>query len=77
VSIVKIQSIVGIVAAGIGLFVSQAARADTLFLRDRVLYGTILAETVSGFRFRVNCNRTIIFIRKAVILGAQRDRRCA
>ena len=60
----------------IGLYLPQAARADTIILRNEVLYGKILAETMSAFRFRLNCNGRIVFIRKAAIVDVRHNDRC-
>lgn len=66
-----------VVAAIAGLCLPQAATADTIRFSDGAVYGKILAETVSGFRFRMNCTGRIVLIWKASIIAVQRNNRCA
>jgi hypothetical protein len=60
-----------------GICLPLVARADTIVFGDKVLYGTILAETVSAFRFRLNCNGKVVFLPKASIASVRRDSRCS
>jgi hypothetical protein len=62
-------------AAVLGL--PQVGLADTLVLTDgTTFHGKILVETVSAFRWQVNCTGRIVFIRKEFIAKIQRDNRC-
>ena len=72
----KLLPLLPMMAVIIGLCLQQMARADTIILRDRVLYGQILAETVSAFRFRMNCSGQVIFIRKQAIVSVRHNNRC-
>ena len=72
----KLQSLLKILLVVVSLYLPQAVHADTIILRNEVLYGKILAETMSAFRFRLNCNGRIVFIRKAAIVDVRHNDRC-
>jgi hypothetical protein len=59
-----------------GLSLATVVRADTIVTSHQVLYGTILAETVSAFRFRLNCDGRVVFIPKVSIASVRHDTRC-
>ena len=72
----KSQSLLKMFVVVVTLYLPQAVHADTITLRNEVLYGKILAETMSTFRFRLNCNGRIVFIRKAAIVDVRHNDRC-
>ena len=73
----KLPSPVRMMITVVALCLPSMTHADTIILKDRVLHGQILAETVSAFRFKLNCNGPIVFIPKTTIQGVRHNNRCA
>jgi len=73
----KLQSLAKLIAVVAGLCLPQAAYADTIILTNGdVVYGKILAETMSAFRLWVNCNGQVVFIRKTWIASVKHNNSC-